>query len=54
MKKTNYQMLEVFFDKLNEKSRTNLLPSLLKAQELFGYIPEDVALKIGKVLNQFK
>ena len=51
MNNTNNRMLEDFFDKLNEKSRTNLLPSLLKAQELFGYISEDVALKIGKVLK---
>ena len=43
--------LEEFLDKLKEKKRTNLLPSLLKAQELYGYVPEDAALKIGKVLN---
>ena len=51
MKKENYQMLEKFLDNLNEKSRTNLLPSLLKAQELFGYISEETAVKIGKVLK---
>ncbi len=51
MKNENYQKLEEFLDNLNEKSRTNLLPSLLKAQELFGYISEETAVKIGKVLK---
>lgn len=51
MKNTNDQMLEYFFTTLVEKSRTNLLPSLLKAQELYGYISEEVSLEISKVLN---
>ncbi|MEA1910178.1 MAG: NAD(P)H-dependent oxidoreductase subunit E [Spirochaetota bacterium] len=51
MKNTNENMLEDFLDKLNEKSRTNLLPSLLKAQELFGYISENTASRLGEVLK---
>lgn len=51
MENENYPKLEEFLNNLNEKSRTNLLPSLLKAQELFGYISEDIAVKIGKALR---
>ncbi|MDA3939712.1 MAG: NAD(P)H-dependent oxidoreductase subunit E [Spirochaetia bacterium] len=51
MENANNQKIEEYLDKLEVKERTNLLPSLLKAQELFGYIPEDIALKIGKILK---
>ena len=51
MDNTMYRRFEEFLDKLEEKKRTNLLPSLLKAQELFGYISEEIAMKIGKVLK---
>ncbi len=51
MNNTNEQKMENFLEQLSEKRRTNLLPSLLKAQELYGYISEEVALKISKVLK---
>ena len=51
MENGNYQKLEEFLDNLKDKNRTNLLPSLLKAQALFGYISEETAVKIGKVLK---
>jgi len=51
MNNINEQKLDFFLDQLNEKSQTKLLPSLLKAQELFGYISEKSALKIGEVLK---
>lgn len=43
--------LERFLDSLHEKSRTNLLPSLLKAQELFQCIPEEASLLISNKLK---
>ena len=51
MGNTHYLKLEEFLDQIEEKQRTNLLPSLLKAQELFGYISEDAAIIISKALN---
>jgi len=51
METITYQKLDEFLDQLKEKQRTNLLPALLKAQELFGYISEDAAIRIGKVLS---
>ncbi|MCK5200207.1 MAG: NAD(P)H-dependent oxidoreductase subunit E, partial [Spirochaetales bacterium] len=51
MENENYQKFEEFLDNLKEKSRTNLLPSLLKAQALFAYISEETAVLIGKVLK---
>ena len=38
MKNDQFEKLDDFLGNQIEKSRTNLLPSLLKAQELFGYI----------------
>jgi NADH-quinone oxidoreductase subunit F len=43
--------LEQFLNSFNVKSRTNLLPALLKAQEIYNYIPENAVLSIGKVLK---
>lgn len=43
--------LDLFIKDLPEKSRTGLLPVLLKAQELFGYIPESTARIISDELH---
>ena len=43
--------LNLFLQNLKEKSRTNLLPSLLKAQKIFRYIPEEAATLIGNRLR---
>jgi NADH-quinone oxidoreductase subunit F len=51
MKNDQFEKLDDFLGNQIEKSRTNLLPSLLKAQELFGYISEDAAVRIGRVLR---
>ncbi|MCF6335809.1 MAG: NAD(P)H-dependent oxidoreductase subunit E, partial [Spirochaetales bacterium] len=40
-----------FLNSISEKSRTSLLPALLEAQELFGYISESTAELIGSVLG---
>ncbi len=51
MENENDRKLTDFLDNLKEKSRTNLLPSLLKAQGLYGYIPEYIAVQIGNILK---
>ena len=51
MENAEKKQLNRFLDNLKVKERTNLLPALLKAQDLYGYIQEDIAEKIGKTLN---
>lgn len=43
--------IQEFIDELPEKSRTGLLPVLIKVQELFGYIPESAATEISEALR---
>ncbi|MBN2658846.1 MAG: NAD(P)H-dependent oxidoreductase subunit E [Spirochaetales bacterium] len=43
--------LEAFLESFEDKSRTSLLPALLKAQELFRYIPEEAAMLISEKLK---
>jgi NADH-quinone oxidoreductase subunit F len=40
-----------YLNSLNSKTRTNLLPALLKAQKLFGYIPEEAANLISENIH---
>jgi len=51
MNKELLDNLDFFLNNLREKSRTNLLPSLLKAQKIFRYIPEEAATLIGERLG---
>ncbi|MBB6478947.1 NAD(P)H-dependent oxidoreductase subunit E [Spirochaeta isovalerica] len=43
--------LKTYLDELEDKSRTSLLPALLKAQELYSYIPEEASLLISDRLK---
>jgi NADH-quinone oxidoreductase subunit F len=40
-----------FLDSVQSRGRTMLLPALLQAQNLFGFIPEDQAREIGEALK---
>lgn len=43
--------LQNFLNNLQDKSRSSLLPVLLKTEELFGFIPEQASSLIGKNLH---
>lgn len=48
---TSQKELHEFISELPEKSRTGLLPVLIKAQELFGFIPEESVNEISGFLH---
>jgi NADH:ubiquinone oxidoreductase subunit E len=47
----NYKKLEEFIDSINDKSNA-LITVLHKAQQIFGYLPQDVQKFVAKKLDQ--
>ena len=48
---TLHEDLKKYLSGLRDKKRSSLLPALLKAQELFGYVPEKAVDEISRVLR---